>query len=548
MHAAEPSHRVDRFGPLETQAVVGGWRIKAITVAAGQTNLWIEDESRRYVELSIAQLGPTGPFDVGPVRIAYRKTAIPYPAFAPAGLAIASILRTAAEGSDLGARMAEWTAAALAAPGVPPSLPEPGWADRLRQTLLGHPERWLPLAHLMRPNELPPWPCVLPWVKLEYGGRHTFGPCCNDFQTSIAQDFTGKAPLDHWRSAPMRAFRRALAGSGHPETCRPTCPWLAGGSMRADSVLLHGGPPAFVENQVKVVEDLLLGREEVAATPLGLTFQTTTYCNYDCLMCEYGEVGTLDDEVPERFYWELEDIFPGLHHLEALGGEPLASPVFRRFLRDFDFARYPQLRVSLITNLSYFTPEEQDRMAHVPFDNIIASLNAATVDTYAAVNRGLSFGRIRSHLDALLKRRALTGHVEGIMYSMVLLKRNLDEIEAFARLARADGVDVRFMLPMNNRNDQSILTSQAAMEEACAALARVVEEELASGRVESARRIGGELHVLKDRLERRVFRPIPDTPEEQVTRLTLRRPDASLGRVPAGDYPAVHGSTEMKEV
>lgn len=508
---------VAQLGPVRIgDALPGGWEVGAVAVSRAEALFTLTRPDGERVTLSLP--GARGPWHRGPfhprVPLAYRPSPLPVDAFAAAGRALALRLQRAIGSEDPRTTTERWLQIARTLGRTPTpasSAPPPGdWKSALRRTLLDRPRARLRLAELLPPSALPDVACVLPWTSLEYGTALLHGPCCSDFQARPAPEpGVEDTPLARWRSPAMRAFRRAMAGDGHPSTCRPSCPRLAGRSDAISALELHGGPAAFVDNQVRLVEDLLAGRSEPEATPLGVTFPTTSFCNYDCLMCRFGEEGTLADERPPRFYDALTPLLPGLRTVTALGGEPLASPVFRAFLASSVWADHPQLRASLTTNGSYLTPKEQARIAHVRFANITVSLNAASEETYAAVNRGLPLHRVRANLDALLDPgRGLAP--ERVTYSMVLLKRNLHELESFAALCRADGVEMRFMLPMHDRHGQSIMTSRDAMQQAEAALRRIAEEEWAEGRLSAARRIRGEVEVLADRLARGVTRPLPD--------------------------------------
>ena len=268
--------------------------------------------------------------------------------------------------------------------------------------------------------------------------RRLAGPCCADYQ---AHPHLARAPdvAALWNGPAQRAFRRALAGEGHPATCLSTCPILAGGSHTPDRFVLRGGTAAFVDHQIEVAEDLLAGRETVRGGPLELELPPTTFCNYDCLMCEWGDEGTLEDELPAAFYAGLAPLLPGLSRLEASGGEPLASPAFRAFLEGLDRAALPDLEVGLVTNGSYLAPKVLDGLAHVPFSTLTVSLNAATAGTYETVNRGLPFARARAILDDLLSRRRAGTLACGITYSLVILEANRHEIRAFAELPTGTG-------------------------------------------------------------------------------------------------------------
>lgn len=513
-----PGVEVAQIGPFARGArLAGGWQIERLVASEHVALVHLRREGDVVV---LALPGRAGPPDPGPfapgVDLTYRATELAFDAFAEAGRELAARVAAACVG-DPRATTDAWLAHAREAhfeaepspERAPRGLPVSSagdWEARAR-SLVGGSET-LALRELLGADALPERRCVLPWVQLELGMHQQYGPCCSDFQAQRAR--SDAAPLALFQSDVMQAFRAALAGPDHPATCRTSCPKLAGRSEAIDTFVFHGGPAAFVENQIRIARALLDGGEPLDATPLSITFPTTSYCNYDCLMCRFGEEGTLEDELPPAFYEALEPLLPGLHHLTALGGEPLASPVFRRFLAGPALRAHPQVRVSLTTNGSYLTAGELQRLAHVRFASITVSLNAASPETYLAVNRGLRWERIRENLDALRAHRRDTGRVDALVYSMVVLKRNAHELTAFAELARADGADVRFMLPMYDRHGQSILTCRETMERVERELRELARKAWGAGRVDASRRILGEANVLSDRLARGILRPLPD--------------------------------------
>jgi len=110
------------------------------------------------------------------------------------------------------------------------------------------------------------------------------------------------------------------------------------------------------------------------------------------------------------------------------------------------------------------------------------------------------------HLDALRTRRPAI----AVTYSFVILRANVHELAAFAAWAATDDVAVRFMLPMGDRNQQSILRDGAAMREAHDALAAIATDLRARGRDHEAARVDGEVAVLAQRRARGVLRALPD--------------------------------------
>lgn len=492
-----------------------GWRVAGVVVEARRVRIRIRHATEGH-EVTLALEDPAepsrpGPFDVGTQRISYQTTALPFERFRTAGLAVGARLRAAGDPSE---QVRAWLDTHHRPVGhshgsMAQRLASLPWRERLQTMLVGRPDAVLTLREVLTPNELPPWPCALPWTRLELNNR-TVGPCCSDYQTAPAPWRPSEGLGALWNGPALRAFRRALVAPPPYGTCRRSCPTLQGRSEDPASVRVFGGDAAFVARELELLEDLFEGREVMRGGPLKLSFTTTTYCNYDCLMCAYGEFGTLSDELPESFYDELSSLAPGLRLIEALGGEPLASPVFRDFLAGFDFRRFPSLRVALITNGSYLTPKELSRYRHVPIDNLTVSLNAASPETYLQVNRGLPFARIREHLDALHAMRRSGALRCSVTYSMVILKANLHEMLAFAELARRDGARYRYLLPNHDRNGQSIMNAPEAMAAARHTLEALLSEERAAGHIHQAALLAGTVEILSDRITRGIYQLIPE--------------------------------------
>ncbi|MBL8625387.1 MAG: radical SAM protein [Myxococcales bacterium] len=473
-----------RLGPLTVGQALPGGRVTALGCAPGRARVEVALGDRAIVEFDLAAApARPGPFAALPA-LSYRRSAASFAAVRAVGDALAAALAPA------------W-----------PGVTAVAWPDVI-DGLGDDVDATVRLADLLPAEALARRACVAPWTRLEYGARGQRGPCCADFQVAPADEVG--APLALWHGPAMRGFRRALASPDPGATCRATCPRLVGRTDTLAAMVARGGPAAFRANQIATIAAILDGAERPATTPLEVVFPATSFCNYDCLMCSHGATGTLADERPPAFYAALAAIAPGLGRLEALGGEPLASPVFRAVLGGDAFAAAPQVEFALTTNGSYLTPDELARYRRVRLGHVTVSLNAATAATYQAVNRGLAWARVRPNLDALLAAHRAARNPRAITYSMVILRANLHEIEAFAALAEADDVAVRYMLPMQDRNRQSILTDAATMDAAQAALAAVAARLRARGRAHEAARADGERAVLASRRARGLLRALPD--------------------------------------
>jgi molybdenum cofactor biosynthesis enzyme MoaA len=386
-------------------------------------------------------------------------------------------------------------------PGATPAerLAAVDWEEKARWLLLGRPSRAVKLTDLYS-GPLPNVRCVRPWTRFEQHEGGTFGPCCADFMAMRPRPF----PLDGelmalWDGDLFRSFRTALLREEQPHTCRDVCPVLVGGTDALDGLWLDGGSAELVENEIRAVRAMLEGRESADFAPVTFNVATTSFCNYDCLMCDCGRRGTLKDQMTPDFYQQLHGWMSHLQIVDANGGEPLASPNYRRFVEAMA-ASGERPKLAITTNGSLITPRWLSTLPRIPFQSICVSLNAASAETYLAVNRGVSWDAIRRNLDELLRLRREGRYAGQIMYSMVILRENLHEIRAFAEMAMRDGVRLRYMLPMRELDGQTIMTSTEAMSEAVAALEEVARRLEARAMEWSARDAHANARVLRNRL------------------------------------------------
>lgn len=382
------------------------------------------------------------------------------------------------------------------------------WEARVRWMLVDRPYRSVRLGDVV--PHLPDIPCVRPWTRFELHEGGTYGPCGSDIMAVPAETFPEEPDLPAlWNGDLLRKFRRAMSTSTStsPSTCRPVCPVLVGRTDAIEHWWMRGGSAVSVENQIRTARAMLEGEDDVDFVPVSFNVATTSFCNYDCLMCNCGREGTLADEKKSPFYDRLAAWEDRLIIVEANGGEPLASRHYRDFVKRFAASDRPD-SLQITTNGSLMTEAWLESLPRIPFTKICVSLNAASHDTYLAVNRGITWAAIRKNVEALLRLRSEGRYRGHVTYSMVVLRRNLHEVRAFADMAIRDGTEVRFMLPMRELDGQTVMTSPAAMRTLAEALEDVIARLGAHGMAFSKRDAEARLEVLRQRLEAGVFEPL----------------------------------------
>jgi pyruvate-formate lyase-activating enzyme len=287
-----------------------------------------------------------------------------------------------------------------------------------------------------------PITCTAPWTTLEV--THLAGlvhQCDKSWTIGHRGSLATASLLEVWNGDGYRSARRAMGAHDLDALCQPVCPRRRDGRFAEGSFRIHQGSAAFVANQRLMAEDIAARREVVRCRPVHMSICPSTYCNYDCIMCDYGRTPRRD--LPATLWAELPDFLPTLRELTLHGGEPLASQDVVRFLRDLDLSRYPDLRVNLITNGSLLTEGLLRHLARCTFGEVTVSLNAGTAEVYQAVQRGAPFDAVLANVDALVRFRDAHPRRFNVALGFVVQPENAHTLVAFAEIASARGLPIQ---------------------------------------------------------------------------------------------------------
>jgi pyruvate-formate lyase-activating enzyme len=286
--------------------------------------------------------------------------------------------------------------------------------------------------------------CTTPWTTLEIVDPDGLArQCCSTWTIGDRGNVIGSSLAAVWNGPGYQEARRIMASGALGALCNPICSRLHDRRFAEGRLRILAGSDAFVQNQLLLAEDLAERREITRARPIRAAICPSTYCNYDCIMCDHGR--TPRRELPAEVWRELPELMPTLERLTLLGGEPLASQEVQRFLCDFDAARWPDAVVDLVTNGSLLTEALLRRMTRCSLGGVVVSLNAGTPEIYERVQRGIALDRVLANVDALLRHRDASPRWFGVSLSFVVQPAASHTLLDFARLASSRGLRIRLM-------------------------------------------------------------------------------------------------------
>jgi MoaA/NifB/PqqE/SkfB family radical SAM enzyme len=185
--------------------------------------------------------------------------------------------------------------------------------------------------------------------------------------------------------------------------------------------------------------------ESRAGLPSFVQIEPVGRCNLRCRMCpvQFRDHGGASALLDFDAYCRLLEGFPALTELHLQGlGEPLMHPRF------FDMVRHAAargIRVSTNTNLTLLTHARAQEAVSCGLAEISVSLDAASSPLYESIRIDARLPRVLRNLDRLLRSRDAAPAPPRIRIVMVLMRRNLGELEPMVDLAARRGVDGLFV-------------------------------------------------------------------------------------------------------
>lgn len=187
-------------------------------------------------------------------------------------------------------------------------------------------------------------------------------------------------------------------------------------------------------------------RDKFGRAITDLRIAITDRCNYKCVYCRTGNQGALYAELPIADYLRMARVFTslGITKVRITGGEPLLRHGVLELVQELSRLRTldgEALDIAITTN-GHLLAEMVQPLKDAGLRRVTVSMDAVDAERFARITRVPSgFEAVRAGVRA--SRRV---GLEPVKVNCVLLRGfNDDQIPAFGRFAREEGVVVRFI-------------------------------------------------------------------------------------------------------
>lgn len=201
--------------------------------------------------------------------------------------------------------------------------------------------------------------------------------------------------------------------------CRASCPHLH-----------HFTPAASLVESPFLLEDLLL--------------MVALDCNIACTMCYQANSrvssGSLDGHRLDAALLRQQVPFDRINRVVIQGGEPTVIPEVLDLLDYLNRLPSGSPSVSLVTNGLSLPPSVLE-CVRTRSEFVYISINGATPETHAKVNRGSNWEVVRNNIDQLHELRTAAKNCFTIVGGFTIVPQNIREIPLFLRTFQKLGFD-----------------------------------------------------------------------------------------------------------
>lgn len=241
-----------------------------------------------------------------------------------------------------------------------------------------------------------------------------------------------------WNSEQAIALRESIYDGSYRFCSEAMCPHLSGQTGR----LLRNEEVTDPYHRLLIAEQ----RTRLDQSPSDITVQYDRTCNLTCPSCRCDVYKTSKEEAPliRRIHERVwTDLIRDARRITIAGdGDAFASKLYLEAIRNFDPAKWPDIRLAFITNGLLLTPEMWQSISNCwpAIESINVSCNAATPETFRINQRGGEFHKLLHNLEHLAAARH-RGEFPLLGLGFYVRDNNFREMPDIVRLGQRLGVD-----------------------------------------------------------------------------------------------------------
>jgi len=179
---------------------------------------------------------------------------------------------------------------------------------------------------------------------------------------------------------------------------------------------------------------------------IDLRISITDRCNYKCVYCRTGNEGAIYSDLPMSDYLRMARVFVslGIEKIRLTGGEPLLRKGVVQLVAELAGLRTlkgERLELAVTTN-GHLLAEMAEPLRRAGLDRVTVSMDAVDAKRFSRITR------VPNGYESVLAgvRAARDAGLTPVKVNCVLLRGfNDDQIVEFARFARQEDVNVRFI-------------------------------------------------------------------------------------------------------
>lgn len=280
--------------------------------------------------------------------------------------------------------------------------------------------------------------CTKPWTSFEINDhKGVVTPCCwsklecgNVNESSIAEI---------WNSPAFQHMRRHMAEGRLDLICSHSCPYRLG--EHVDTGYPEPVSDVFRANHDLQQQEIRQRKTVLKSLPTVMNICPSIACNLTCVMCYQDRDDTV--ELPVHMHETILSHFPTLRELWILGGEPFISKECVSIIEQMDPVRFPDLHLGVITNGTVINEKVEKLLLSRRISWILVSVDAATSETFKKI-RGGKFEKVIDGIKRLRHIRDVQGGGWSLRIGFTVMRSNMHEATAFAKLASDLGVGCQF--------------------------------------------------------------------------------------------------------